>query len=178
MYADPDTLLEDVQLTLENEAKFYRWCNLKSSRPFGTTNLETADEVHWKNALRYYYHPAGDLSSSQRKFLREYFIWRYRTDQKTPAPTYRKDPPSPLKSLNVTPTEKPVSTKLTFKTQFLLNGVPIEQHTKEAVYEAIAAEEKRIAKLREIQHQPKSLVKEIEEAEAALVALVAHLDGF
>jgi hypothetical protein len=172
MYASPEALLEDVQLTLENDARWYRWCSNKSRGP-----LTQVEAVHWRNALRYFYHPAIDLDSKQRAFLRVYFEWRYQTDQSTPPPVF-SDSPSPLKSLNVTPTEKPVSTKLTFKTQFLLNGVPIEQHTKEAVYEAIAAEEKRIAKLREIQHQPKSLVKEIEEAEAALVALVAHLDGF
>jgi hypothetical protein len=46
-----------------------------------------------------------------------------------------------------------------------------------AIYQAIAAEEARIAKLKEISNQPKSLKAEIETAEAQLKALVTHLDA-
>jgi hypothetical protein len=70
-----------------------------------------------------------------------------------------------------------MSTKLTFKTQSLLNGVPLDGLSKEDIYAAISAEEKRLEKLREIKHQPKSLKAEIETGEANLQALVDHLDG-
>jgi hypothetical protein len=67
---------------------------------------------------------------------------------------------------------------LKFTTQFLLNGVDINGQSKADIYAAIEAEERRIEKLRQIKHQPKSLVAEIEQAEATLDALVAYLDSF
>lgn len=171
-YASPEALLEDVQLTLENDLRWYHWC---TKRYRGA--LDMVDPVHWRNALRYYYHPAGDLDSDQRVYLKKYFQWRYQTDQKKPPPTF-PGAPAPLVSLTATPTETPVMvTKLTFKTQFLLNGVPIEQRTKDEIYTSIAVEEQRLDELRKIKHQPNSLIAEIESGEAALRALVEHLDS-
>jgi hypothetical protein len=170
-YLSPEALLEDVQLTLENDGRWYRWCNRRYRG-----DLELIDGTHWRNALRYFYHPAIDLDTDQRNYLRKYFKWRYQTGQKGPPPAF-PGAPAPLVSLTAIPTEKPVSTKLTFRPQFLLNGAPLETFSKDAVYEAIAAEEKRIAKLREIEHRPNSLITEIEQSEAMLQALVSHLDS-
>ena len=180
-YASPDALLEDVQLTLENDARWYRWCNLKIRG-----SLLEVEKGHWRNALRYFYHPANDLDDRQRMFLRHYFQWRYRTDQTIPPPEYRQfdalvdyktNPFKPAIPPTFPPKEKPVSTKLTFKTQYLLNGVSLDGLSKEDIYVAISAEEKRLEKLREIKHQPKSLKAEIEAGEANLQALVEHLDS-
>jgi len=167
---EPESLYDDVQLTLENDGRFYKWCLTR----LGGLRSESVTEVHWKHTLKYFYPPAGRLTPRERATMRRYFYERWINPERKPN---KLQEPSPLSSLTATPMEKPMSTKLTFRPQFLLNGMPLEQFTKEAVYEAIAAEEKRIAKLREIQHQPKSLVKEIEDAEAALTALVEHLDA-
>lgn len=182
MYPNPDHLLEDVQLVLENEAKWYRWCT-NDGRHQPTSNVDKmnivrADDCHFANALRYYYTPAKDLSTDQRLHLRRYFLWRYTTDQLTPPPEYTagglKERPSPLASFTAI-LEKPMALK--FTTQFLLNGVDINGQSKADIYAAIEAEERRIEKLRQIKHQPKSLVAEIEQAEATLDALVAYLDS-
>lgn len=175
-------LLEDVQLTLENDARFYRWCNLKSKEYYGNTNLSAATPGHWKNTLRYYYGPAASLAPDQVVYLRRYFQWRY-GEQNIPPPEVPGPADitatvvlDPVITLNP-PQEKPVSTKLTFKPQYLLNNLDVSKLTKTEIYEMIAAEEKRITKLREIQHQPKSLIEEIEQAEATLTALVEYLDN-
>lgn len=185
MYASPDHLLEDVQLVLENKAKWYRWClmdgrHLPAIRP-EKMNIVRASADHFANALKYYYTPAADLSTDQRLHLRRYFMWRYTTDQSTPAPEYtagglkpRPNDPSPLKSFTATP-EKPMALK--FTTVFLLNGTDISKLPASEIYAAIEVEEQRIEKLKAIKNQPKMLKAEIAAAEAALATLVAHLDN-
>ena len=157
---DDDDLYEDVKLVLTNEGRFYAW--VLRNLPDGI-NITAS---HWKCTLKFFYPPAEKLSLSQRISLRKYFYNRWiRCDRPFTDPT-------------TSPKENPImSIKLTFKTQHLLNGNPLDNHSKEAIYEAIAAEEKRLDKLREIKHQPKSLKAEIEAGEAALKALVDHLDG-
>lgn len=174
---EPDDILEDVKLTLENEGRFYKWCFLRSKEYYGNMNIMAASPSHWKNTLRYYYYRAVNLSPEQMIYLRRYFQWRYCCPTNPePSPPGRKKIAPPVAPTS--PQENTaMSDKLTFKTQFLLNGVPIEQHTKDGIYTRIAAEEQRLDELRKIKHQPKALKAEIEAGEAALTALVAHLDS-
>lgn len=170
MNDEPSSLYDDVQLTLENDGRFYKWC---LTRLIGLRS--DVSDAHWRNTLKYFYPPASQLSMREQATMRKYFFERWINPKRIP-----DRPDAAILTTTVVPLplpEKAVSNKLSFKTQFLLNGVPIEQHTKESVYESIAAEEKRIDKLREIKHQPRSLVAEIEAAEATLQALVEHLDG-
>lgn len=184
-YQSPDHLLEDVQLVLENEAKWYKWCTMDGrhlpAKSVDKMNIVRADETHFANALKYYYCEAVGLSQDQRIYLRRYFLWRYTTHQTTPPPEYTagglKQRPAPLASLTITPEKPTVSNKLTFKPIYLLNGVDLNGMNRNDIYTAIAAEEQRLNELRKIQHQPKSLVAEIEAGEAALKALVEHLDA-
>ena len=67
--------------------------------------------------------------------------------------------------------------KLTFKQQFFLNGKPVDGMLLEDIYAAISVEENRIKDLEKIVNKPKSLVAEIESANAAIKTLVAHLDS-
>jgi hypothetical protein len=67
--------------------------------------------------------------------------------------------------------------KLTLVPQVLLNGKNIETYTDSEIYNAIAAEERRIADLEKINLKPKRLVDEINAAKAELQKLVTHLDA-
>lgn len=172
-YASPEALLDDVQLTLENDARWYRWCTNKARG-----DLEDVEPVHWRNAMRYFYYPAANLNTAQRNFLRKYFKWRYYTDQKEAPPEMPGAATITVTIVPTPPQEKPVmASKLAFRPVFLLNGVDITKLPKEEIYTTIAVEEQRLEELRKIKHQPKSLVAEIEAGETALQALVDHLDA-
>lgn len=176
MYASPDHLLEDVQLSLENDKRWYRWCNTPNLAKI--PQVRRSDDTHFFNAMKYFYRPAADLSMDQQAYLRAYFLWRYTTDQMSPCPQYTAGGLKiPIKVPVVPYPFKEKSMSLKFNTVHLLNGTDVTKLPKDEVYAAIEVEEQRIEKLRKIKHQPKSLIAEIEQAEATLTALVAHLDS-
>jgi hypothetical protein len=182
-----ENVLEDVKLTLENDNRCYQWC---------TKFIRNATMDRFIHMVHYYYPTSKKLSPGQKVYLRTYFIWRWIKLQEGPEPEYcpSMGTPSPTPKLSYSDVDKlsswaanaftspppqefkPMS-KLVFKQQFLLNGVDVSTLDNSAIYQAIAAEEARIAKLKEISNQPKSLKAEIETAEAQLKALVTHLDA-
>jgi hypothetical protein len=184
-FADENPL-EDAKLSLENEGRFHTWCQ-KYIRNQGFDKFITT--------IEYLYPPTRKLTPGQKVHLRTYFIWKWVHNETGPEPQYtpqQTSAPAPKLSYSEidslsswaantftspSPQEfKPMS-KLVFKQQFLLNGVDVSTLDNSAIYQAIAAEEARIAKLKEISNQPKSLKAEIETAEAQLKALVTHLDA-
>lgn len=73
---------DDVTLTLENEGKFYAWCQ---------DNLRTCTAMHWFNTLKYFYRSplTQRLCGNQIDWLKKYFEWRFFTDQREPSPVYK-----------------------------------------------------------------------------------------
>lgn len=197
--SDAELLLNDVQLTLENEKYWYLWCT-------SYHDVRTVGIGRFRNAMKYYYLPAVNVCLSDAQYLLQYFIWRYTTNQKSSAPMNQYElnrlssPPDPyrfqkaygdlvqtfasihkdirrLADPRPNPPESIHMTKLSFKQQFLLNGADISCLSDADIFSVIAAEEKRIEKLKEIKNQPKKLKDEISAAEANLKALVDHLDS-
>ena len=168
----PMTLYDDVQVTLTNDGRFYRWCLIR----FSPRSKIMITQQHWKNAIKHFYAPAGQLSSEESVALRRYFYERWIKPDRIP-----DRPNAATLTATVVPTPPPeipvMSTKLTFKPVFLLNGVDVTKLPKDEIYASISAEEQRLDKLREIKHQPNSLIAEIEAGEEALKALVEHLDA-
>ena len=64
-----------------------------------------------------------------------------------------------------------------FETKAFLNGREIYQLSPAEVFQAIAAKEKEIASLEQIENQPAILIAEITEAKGQLADLVVHLDN-
>lgn len=68
-------------------------------------------------------------------------------------------------------------TMIKVEKQTLLNGTKIETFSDEAIYNMIAAAEKKVEELETIKNKPKRLVKEIESRRADIQTLVDYLDS-
>lgn len=163
---------ENIKLALQTDGKFYKWC---------LTYLEKVSPLVWHSTIVAYHAPAVRLSPRQRTYLFHYFKWRFLTDQSTPAPEYgvpqelgsqvQREIPRKLQ-----PEETPVTNKLAFTQQHLLNGTDIATLDNAQIYGLIANEEARLKKLEEIKNKPKRLLEEITAGYSTLNELVHYLD--
>lgn len=90
--------------------------------------------------------------------------------------------PNPFRSSEATqPQPQPKETKMAItirlEQQTLVNNKPLSDYTDEQLYSLLETTERQIAKWEGIEHKPKKLARQIEEAKAACQALANLIDA-
>lgn len=184
--------LWDVALTLESDRRFYDDYHASRSPDHAGTRRDTiAGACRRLNITT----PHGRFYEQLRRCFDD--TWKLDPcDQSNDTASYARDPtiefwldrvrypvqPRVEKSVlapTPTPKEIPVSKPQVIKVESIvfINGVEAKGFPKADLFDLIAKQEAAVADLEKIKNKPKALVKEIEERNAGIQALVDYLDS-
>lgn len=194
--------LHEVAITLENDRAFYnvyigrnKHSGMRRddiARACRRLNLDTPHGAFYEQLRRYFdstwdveTETADDTASYAKDPTIEFWLDRVRYPEQ---PRVEKSMANAVFSTatstvspvcNPTPKEIPVSKPQVIKVESIvfINGAPAKDFTKADVFNLIAAQEASVADLEKIKNKPKALVKEIEERNAGIQALVDYLDS-